>query len=581
MRTQFFKFVLLVLLVFSNNFTSLLGQEVLNKKKIEIQGKGPVGTFQGLFELFGKNFFTMSGEGYDKIYYGGQLFSGNLADTLVENNRQDQFIFELGPSLEITDYYVIDNCEQYNDHTNTDEYGIMLVNFDDNEDADSLAVMTLPEGIEFKRRDYLNQSLLIVTDSNFNYIEHLVPTTGKILRIEGGRENLYMTIRIPKGESYILVGQDTIHNIYQILGYESALIAASFDLGSNSFNWIKFIGSTYLDYIYDLDLDTAENLILLVNPWTNIELIGEDTIGLGTGPHYNIVIKLDKNGHYIWSENFEESRTEYFFNINLDDKGNIYLQGSIQGNTKLLDTIIDVGDLNEPPSQAILLKLNSDGKFNWVYRIPGEYILNGFNYFHIDKKNENIYLNGSIQSGIFYLNGKEYVNPINKKAAYMLKLGSNSGSLNGYNLFQEMFPPTMRDITEDKNGNILTYVSVRDDVQFLDELLTPFGIRPAAYLLQITSDWDSIVFTKELNSGLFRLFPNPIKAGEEIVIELNDQWQSQDLKLVLVNAQGLIIRTITNSGSSVKMATSGLPSGVYAFCVYDKMQYKATSIIIQ
>ena len=68
-------------------------QEILEKKKIEIQGKGLAPS--RLFTLFDKNYYTIGRGGHYRVYYGGKLYSGAISDTLVDDNKQDQFLFEL------------------------------------------------------------------------------------------------------------------------------------------------------------------------------------------------------------------------------------------------------------------------------------------------------------------------------------------------------------------------------------------------------------------------------------------------------------------------------------------------------
>ncbi len=557
------------------------GQEILQKKKTEIQGKGPTGTYTRLIKLFGKNYFTTGRGGHNRVYYGGELYSGAILDTLIKEKRQDQFLFELDSNLEVKDYYVIDNCEEYVDHTNTDKYGVMAVHFEEEEDADSLAIMTLPEGIQLKRSDYLDRTVLIVTDSNFNYVEHFVPTTGKILLIEGGRENLYMTIRIPFGRPYILVGQDTFYNQpAPPFKLPSALIIASYNLTSKTFNWSKWIGGTYLDYIHDFKLDSEENLVLLVNPLRAIELVGEDTIDIGRGPDHNIILKFNKYGEYLWSENFEESYSEYFYSLHIDDIGSIYLLGLISNDEILLDTFVSVGNVPQIPSHTILLKLKPTGEFDWIYHMKGDYLVSAFHNLAFNNSSNSLFVSGFIDHGNFTFNNIDYVTSSEYTSAFILKVDKNNGSLKGHILSKDGKPVKFSELMEDNTSNLIVYIILSDRIKFLGEELSPFAFS-AGYLLKVTSVWDSIVNTHELLPDLFKVYPNPILVDQSIQLELNQSSLTSDMYAVVFDMQGFVVKSLLLQSQKTILSTSGLLPGAYTLCVFNKGYYKSEILLIQ
>lgn len=557
-------------------------QEILQKKKTEIRGKGMPIKYSNLFQLFGKTYYSIGWGGNDQVYYGGKLFAGSVSDTIINHARRDQFIFELDSNLEVNNTYVIDNCEEYSDHTNTDTFGIMLINFESEEDSDSLAIMTLPEGIQLKRKDYLDQSVLIVTDSNFNYIEHLTPTTGKILLIEGGSENLYMTIRIPFGSPYILVGQDTFYNKPQSpYDLPSSLILASYNLTSKSYNWSKWIGGTYLDYIYDFKIDSEENLVLLVNPLGAIKLEGEDTLDIGSGPDYNIVLKFDKNGRYKWGENFENSSSEYFVNLELDKEGGVYLTGFMHSDIELLDTFLSVGNVSGPIANAILLKLKPTGEFGWAYRVNGEYSINSFHKLVINHASQELFLSGYVEDGNFVLNDINYATSSAYSSPFILNINLIDGTLKGHILSQEGKPVSFLQMAMDETENLISTIHLNDKINLLGVELTPFGNRSAGYLLRITTDWDSIVKTHEVIPGFFKMYPNPINIDQKIQLELDQSYLVKNTHAVIVDMQGFVVKAVLVQDHMTFIPTSGLLPGMYSLCVYNNQYYKSEMIVIQ
>lgn len=575
---KFYLFFVLALICFS----SANGQEILQKKKTEIRGKGMPIHSSNLFQLFGKTYYSIGWGGNDQVYYEGKLFAGSVSDTIINHSRRDQFIFELDSNLELNSTYVIDNCEEYSDHTNTDAFGVMLINFENEEDSDSMALMTLPEGIQLKRKDYLDQSVLIVTDSSFNYIEHLTPTTGKILLIEGGSENLYMTIRIPFGSPYILVGQDTFYNKPESLfDLPSSLILASYNLTSKSYNWSKWIGGTYLDYIYDFKIDSEENLVLLVNPLGAIKLESEDTLGIGSGPDYNIVLKFDKDGKYKWGENFENSSSEYFVNLELDEEGGVYLTGYMHSDIELLDTFLSVGNVSGPLANAILLKLKSTGEFDWAYRVNGEYSTNTFHKLVINNASQELFLSGYVEVGNFVLNDINYTTSSAYSSPFILNINLIDGTLKGHISSQEGRPVSFLRMAMDETDNLIAFVHLNDIIHLLGVELTPFGNRSAGYLLRISSEWDSIVNTHELLPDLFKVYPNPILVDQSIQLELNQSSLTSDMHALIFDMQGFVVKSLLVRDQKALISTAGLMPGAYTLCVYSDGFYKSEIIVIQ
>jgi hypothetical protein len=260
------KFDLVFFILFFQFFVQ--GQELLQSSRINSENKGVALYYTSLFKAFGETYYTTPGGGYQRIQFGDTLLVGQRSDTLVDYHRHDQFFVKFDEDQKVMDSWVIDNCEFYFDQATVDSFQVLLVQVWDEEDGDSLAIMTMPDGTEIHRKDYLGQSLLITVDSNFNHVKHVSPTTGRIRYIEGGEEFLYMGIEIPDGVPYILVGQDTVNNYYHSfhMTYFTSLVLGKYDMRTDEFVWWKRMGSQGDDALVDLKLDHEENLIALIRP---------------------------------------------------------------------------------------------------------------------------------------------------------------------------------------------------------------------------------------------------------------------------------------------------------------------------
>lgn len=558
------------------------GQELLHAVRTEIENRGTSVNYTELYKLNDAFYFRQPSAGKQRIKFGDEIFEGFLDDTLVDFQRRDQFIFKLDTSLLVEDYYVIDNCDDFDDHTSTDTYSVMLVNMRNKEDADSLAIMTLPEGIQFKRSDYLGQSILLVTDHEFNYDRHLIPTTGKIIHIEGGKEDLYMVIEIPRGEPYILLETDTVYNRENPSGPQLSFVVASYNLGTDSFNWWGRCGSPWDDVVWELKLDSKENLIMVVKHYGDFEILGTHTESAGTDPDFNLVLKIDRDGNYVWSEVFEGATREFFFDLEVDEEDNIYLLGSISEVVTLFDTTIYSTNMTNSLSQGILLKLNPEGHFEWVCHLPGEYIQTQLWALSFGQNRKDLYLVGNLNGGALHLNSGDIVDDETHPAAFIVRLRQDTGLEIGHIAITQGVIASFRQIFNNANDNILVFLRLRGNVSFLGESLSPLQSKTSNFLLEISTPWDSIVAVRELNSGELDVFPNPVLSGQMITIETSDLNLSETMEFALVDQQGFTVRTIKgNSSNHISFSTRGIVPGCYNLVGFTKENYWTQQIIVQ
>ncbi|MCF8374432.1 MAG: PKD domain-containing protein [Bacteroidales bacterium] len=148
------------------------------------------------------------------------------------------------------------------------------------------------------------------------------------------------------------IGVDANQNVY-ITGWFKGTV--DFDPGSGSFN----LTSDYLPIFYDI-----------------------------------FITKLNSNGEFVWAKSIgEEGQSEIAVSIEIDSQDNIYLAGGF-GSTVDFDPDTGVYELSTSTSStdAFLLKLDSNGSFNWV-RSYGSYNAKSCEALTIDDS-DNIYSTG-------------------------------------------------------------------------------------------------------------------------------------------------------------------------------------------
>lgn len=206
-----------------------------------------------------------------------------------------------------------------------------------------------------------------------------------------------------------------------------SMIAASINLNAQTFDWAISNGGTFNDEGRGIVADASGNSYTTgfyrgtadFEPGTgttNLTSIGEEDI---------FVQKLDPNGSLVWVKSFGGSLIDQGNAIDLDAAGNVYITGYFEG-TADFDPSAGVSNLTSAGARDIfILKLNSNGDFQWVKQIGGT-LLDAGNAIKIDASG-NIYT-----SGIFFGTadldpsaGTSSASSAGQSDIYILKLDAN------------------------------------------------------------------------------------------------------------------------------------------------------------
>jgi hypothetical protein len=150
--------------------------------------------------------------------------------------------------------------------------------------------------------------------------------------------------------------------------------------GSGNFAWVKQIAADQNLFLINLARDLAGNLYSTgtfsgtvdMNPNPDPDSTFEMT-ALGTDM---FIQKLDESGNFIWAKQIKNSGSFWMGAFSVDNLGNIYIGGGFKGNNVDFDpaaggtgSILNSTNLNAV--DGFILKLNSDGIYQWVKQIAG------------------------------------------------------------------------------------------------------------------------------------------------------------------------------------------------------------------
>jgi len=144
---------------------------------------------------------------------------------------------------------------------------------------------------------------------------------------------------------------------------------------NGDFVWVVPIAGTDNNYVQAIKVDLNDDLLVCGYYYETIDLNpgpGTDTHVANPNQEDMFIVKLDTDGLYLWGKNFSSGSTEISNSIEVDLNNDYYFGGYFSGS---LDFDPGPGNTTLNPlnqvTDAFLLKLNSDGIFQWVKQIQG------------------------------------------------------------------------------------------------------------------------------------------------------------------------------------------------------------------
>lgn len=214
----------------------------------------------------------------------------------------------------------------------------------------------------------------------------------------------------------------------------SDVFVAKYDPSGN-FLWVKNIGGDapvgYFnsEIARDLKIDMNGDVVVCGNVFGTADFDPGPNVDMRTGAGFSdgFVWKLSSNGDYLWSAQFGGPNEDDAHSLVLDNSGNIYTIGFFR-DTVDFDPGSGVFNLisGEYNTDGFVLKLDSDGNFNWVKHMEAF----GGSDIAIDE-NENLYVCGAFRGTVDLDPSTTGVNNFTSvlNDAYFLKLNSSGDFL--------------------------------------------------------------------------------------------------------------------------------------------------------
>ncbi|MBL4658230.1 MAG: T9SS type A sorting domain-containing protein [Flavobacteriales bacterium] len=161
-----------------------------------------------------------------------------------------------------------------------------------------------------------------------------------------------------------------------ILGFGALL--GSCELYGQDLNllWAKGVGGSFSDYGKEIAVDVSGNVFVAGN-FTSGDAdfdpgLGTAIHGAGTGGD-GYIAKYNSQGDYLWSIFLGAGGSGHVFDIVLDDTGNVYACGTLQG-TIDFDPGVGSQQLTSLNNQDLFIaKYSGQGDFRWANRLAGAF----------------------------------------------------------------------------------------------------------------------------------------------------------------------------------------------------------------
>lgn len=386
---------------------------------------------------------------------------------------------------------------------------------------------------------------------------------------QSDNERLYFAQKF-YGQYEVLAG-DTIRPSYESIVNDGWVVAFNYRTGE--FDWHYYLhcanqGSWFMSQDHD------ENLIVTgISNYRHFVPAPGDTLPEPI-VNNNFILKFDRDGNYIWGKNTFFGGT-FDRETYIDHENNIYWRGYYYYTEyRYDDTIIYKNDPRHDDAvpTMVIKKLSSDGEFQWLYQVAGDYRSAGMKDIVFDDEG-NAYVYGVFGRGI--------LDPLNEGRTdtvtfydAIIKLASDGKALGSFKAERPEYLLTYRDMTYFDNVLYLL-VSIRKSQPYFHTYLEHYDdVFSTWYLAELSLEGLSTTIDIEDSSDVIaELFvhPNPVVAGQELTADVS--MFSDDVWVKLVDQRGRQVyhEQHDHQGGQVQLRVpSGLLAGQYYLLLSDK-----------
>ncbi|MBL0006227.1 MAG: T9SS type A sorting domain-containing protein [Saprospiraceae bacterium] len=231
--------------------------------------------------------------------------------------------------------------------------------------------------------------------------------------------------------------------------------------------WAKQVGGPQTDIAFDIVVDNNRDIVITGSFHTIVDFDpGVDVVNIGSlGQEDIFVLKLDKNGNYVWANRMGGGSRDEPRSIDINASNDIVITGYFEETSDFDPGPNNVNLTSNGEEDIWIASLNSSGEYMWAKSIGGI----GFDRSQdltIDAES-NIVITGYFHNMVDFDpgNGEQLLSSFGGSEIFILKL-IPSGELDWVHRFGSVLDDEGHGITTDQGGNIYATGSFSDKVDF-------------------------------------------------------------------------------------------------------------------
>lgn len=524
-----------------------------------------------------------------------------IGDTLIEAFRQDTiednvlgltdyYLVKFDSEYNITGTFVVDNAEYIRDYALNQYYCLLsYTHYEEHNHPDSMYPLTLAGEHVIIRDGRRGQGVLIVLDSDLNYLKHLFVTSGQLGQVTIEGEYAYLEIRIPAGQEFITVASDTVYNYtYNVgsgdeVGFQTIALC-KYNLITDTVVWLRRIGGPGDEVLWDLKL--ARNGDLLILGTTNSTRFHYSE--LDSAMNYEVdkpfLARYDSEGNFLWGHLNTDNPGDSFYNVESDHEGNIYVQGiyaAVQyqiGDTTIYNPIVE----GRVPYRGIVVKYSSNGTFQWIAQLDGAF--QSSNLFDLDfMPNDEIVVSGVFRDGLIRFGETEYIDSGPLYYAFLWILDSASGAYRKHLMTEGEGQRWFGSTIVDDSYNLNLYLLLIGKDTILNQEFASIDDRLSGFMVKMTSDFPSSLVKSFTNTDFVHVSPNPVAQGNSVTLSLSPEVTIENLECHLYNSTGTLVYSHAYPGveNTISFKIPPLASGQYWIAVNTMDKIDVSPLVIE
>ncbi len=347
--------------------------------------------------------------------------------------------------------------------------------------------------------------------------------------------------------------------------------------------WAKQLGGTNSDISRYMAINANGDVFIIgtfrgtadLDPGTNTANF------ISNGSDDIFIVKLDRNGNFIWAKSIGGSSSDLGHGITVDQFSNVIVTGQFSGNIDFDPGQGSVFLSSLGFYDSFVLKLDSSGNFSWVNRINSTSNVTS-RFIKTDMLNQ-IYITGSY-TGTIDLNPDttitQNVSNAGSDDVFVLKMDENGIYAWGI---------TMGGLNFDQATSMEVSDSLNVYLSGLFNSTMDFDPSPVMTTLSPTSSRDAFIakYSNPVNTSLvnlnegiaFSIYPNP--TTNFLTLDLESVQKNVKYSIFDLSGKLILNEEFFNSTDLISISVEGFAKGVYFLMISSDDFYTHTKIVIQ